>query len=380
MTAPFAAWLSTTNAVTAGFLAAGRIPGLINMAGGLPAPQTYPAEDLARIAAQVIRDRPAEVLGYGPIEGLPDLRVMLARRYSAPGLSLGPENVLVTASGMQGLDLLGKVLLDAGATVVTQTPTYLGALDAWRPRGPRYRRLDYAVPDLRDAAFAYAVPNYSNPTGALVGLEDRQRLVDAAADCWLVEDDPYGTLHYDAAPLPRLLSLAQGKAPVVYLGTLSKEITPGLRVGWVIAPPRMIAALAMAKQGTDLCTSGLTQAMTLVALEEGLPEKIGPGIRALYRERRDALVAAMARHLAGAFHWQVPVGGMFVWARTALDTDRLLPLALEEGVSVTPSSVFDPEGADRGGIRINFTLNPPEKLEEGVRRLARAVERLEAMR
>ena len=389
----FAPWLSTTNGITAGFLAAG--PGLINMAGGLPAPETFPAEELAEIAAAVVRDNPGEALGYSPVDGLPALRDLLAERFGTDDLRLTRDNVLVTTAGMQGLDLLGKVLLTPGQTIAAQFPTYLGAIDAWRMHAPVYRSFapeDNALDEtalLAGAQFCYMVPNFSNPTGRLVGLGLRQRMVEAAhrTGTWLVEDDPYGTLQYDGVPLPRMISLsgAMGDGPydgpVIYMGTLSKEIVPGLRIGWVIAAPAMIRAMTAAKQGSDMCTSGLTQGIALRALQSGLMERTQPGVIALYRARRDALCAAMAEHLTPWFDWERPVGGMFVWAVArdpSFDTDRLLPLALKAGVCVTPGSVFDPAGANRRAIRINFTLNAADRLAEGVRRLAIAVAELQA--
>lgn len=386
----FASWLGTTNEITAGFLSAGRIPGLINMAGGLPAPETFPAAEIAELARTVVLSDAAAALGYSPVDGLAELRDAIAARFSEPGLRLTRDNVLVTTAGMQGLDLIGKVLLEPGQVIAAQFPTYLGAIDAWRMHHPVYRPFqpeDNAldpVAVLSGAKFGYAVPNFSNPTGRLVGLQMRRALVEAAhaTGTWLVEDDPYGTLHYEGAPLPRLIALSGAlgapgayDGPVVYMGTLSKEIVPGLRIGWVIAAPAMIRALTAAKQGSDMCSSGLTQGIALAALRAGLIERIRPGVLALYRARRDALCAAMETHLATVFDWERPVGGMFVWAVArdpGFDTDRLLAAALAEGVSVTPSSVFDPAGQNRRAIRLNFTLNPPEVLAEGVRRLARA--------
>jgi 2-aminoadipate transaminase len=392
----FARWLSTTNDITRTFLAAGQIPDLINMAGGLPEPATYPVAELAEIARRAIEDHPKETLGYGPIEGLPDLRDALAARFSSAALKLSRANVIVTSSGMQGLDLLGKVLLEDGGLVAGQFPTYLGALDAWRPRSPAFRDMVLDDPAfdaeaaLTGAQFAYAVPNFSNPTGRLVDVATRQALVDAAhrTGVWLVEDDPYGGLHYDSASLPRMIELAArarpGEAydgPVVYMGTLSKEIAPGLRIGWIIAAPQLIEALALAKQGSDMCTSGLTQRVALGAIEAGLIEAIQPLVVATYRGRRDALVAAMTEYLSEDFDWEVPTGGMFVWASARdgrLNTDALLTHALAAGVCITPSSVFDATAKNRRAVRINFTLNSPERLAEGVKRLAAAVTALRA--
>lgn len=391
----FARWLGAANDVTKTFLSVAGRPDIINLAGGLPEPETYPAKELARIAAAAIERRPAEVLSYSPIDGLPGLRDRLAARFSDGNVTLTRDNVLITTAGMQALDLLGKVLIEPGGVIAAQSPTYLGAIDAWRPREPAYRpftpggnAIDYRAA-FEGARFAYAVPNFSNPTGRLVSLAERRLMVEAAhaTGAWLVEDDPYGSLYYEGEPLPRLLSLSGALSrktgvydgPVVYTGTLSKEVCPGLRIGWIVGAPEMIAALAMAKQGSDMCTSGLTQRIALDAMEEGLPERMQPLILDTYRRRRDALCAAMEEHLAGLFRWEKPSGGMFVWAEArhaGLDTDRLLTTALEEGVCITPSSVFDVAGSARGAIRMNFTLNPPDRLAEGVRRLAAATARM----
>ena len=394
----FAKWLGTTNDITRTFLAAGRIPGLINMAGGLPEPASFPASEISTIASEAIAAHPGDTLGYGPIEGLPELRDALAARFSSAALPLTRANVLVTTSGMQGLDLIGKALLEDGDLIAGQFPTYLGALDAWRPRSPRFRQMMLEAPDfepmsaLDGAQFAYTVPNFSNPTGRMVDVAMRQALVDAAhrGGTWLVEDDPYGALHYDGAPLPRMIELSARsrpgelyQGPVVYMGTLSKEIAPGLRIGWVVAAPEMIEALTMAKQGSDMCTSGVTQRIALAVLEAGLIERIQPTIVDIYRRRRDALCAAMTEHLRDWFDWEIPTGGMFVWAvarDASVDTDLLLPHAMAAGVCVAPSSVFDASGKNRSAIRINFTFNEPGKLNEGVRRLAKAMMTMQARR
>lgn len=384
----FANWLSETNDVTQIFLSAGQIPGLINMAGGLPDPVTWPLPDLAELARSAVADHPGDALAYAPIEGLPTLRDVIAARFSAPDLVLTRDNVLITTGGMQALDLLGKVLVDEGQVIAAQSPAYLGALDAWKPRRPTYRPMrlegnDFA-PEVafQGAQFAYTVPNFSNPTGRLVGLAQRRALVAAAqaTGTWLIEDDPYGTLYYDGAPLPRMLTLAGTgtepyDGPVVYLGTLSKELAPGLRVGWVIAAPAMIRALVTAKQGSDMSTPGLSQRITQDAFAAGLTDRVLPATIALYRARRDALCAAMTEHLGDLYDWETPSGGMFVWATARdanLNTDHLLRVALKHGVCITPSSVFDPDGVNRRAIRINLTLNDEAKLTEGVRRLAMA--------
>ncbi len=312
------------------------------MAGGLPDPVTWPIPGLAELARASVADHPSDALAYAPIEGLPALRDMIAARFSAPGLGLIRENVLITTGGMQALDLLGKLLVDDGQVIAAQSPAYLGALDAWKPRRPTYRPMRLEGNDFspevafQGAQFAYTVPNFSNPTGRLVGLDQRLELVAAAqaTGTWLIEDDPYGTLYYDGTPLPRMLTLAGGapyEGPVVYLGTLSKELVPGLRVGWVIAAPGMIQALVTAKQGSDMSTSGLSQRITLDAFASGLTDRVLPATLSLYRARRDALCAALTKHLGDLYDWETPSGGMFVWA-TARNVNLNDEAKLTEGV------------------------------------------------
>lgn len=388
---PFARWLSTTNDVTKVFLSANSVPGMINMAGGLPAPEVFPVGELADMARAAVLEHANETLGYSAVDGLPMLRDAIAARFSSTQLRLSRENVIITSAGMQALDLVGRVLLSPGEVIAVQTPTYLGAIDAWRPFLPKYRPLEFDsqprsyASTFSGAQFVYTVPNFSNPTGKLVSIEDRRALVAAAhsTGTWLVEDDPYGTLHYDGPPLPRLIELSGAEksqgiydGPVVYMGTLSKEMVPGLRVGWVVAAPEMIQALTVAKQGTDMCTSGLTQRIALSAVNAGLMERKRDPMLALYRARRDALCEAMSLHLREWFEWEVPTGGMFVWAIARdrnMDTDVLMQKAMNAGVCVSPSSAFSPDGSDHSAIRINFTFNPPERLVEGVKRLATAV-------
>ncbi|MEO1562043.1 MAG: PLP-dependent aminotransferase family protein [Pseudomonadota bacterium] len=384
----FASWLNDTNDVIKVFLAAGQIPDLINLAGGLPAPETWPVDALTEFAAGAIPKATDAVLNYSPVDGFPDLRDAVAERYSKNGLRLTRENVLITSAGTQGLALLGMALLEQGASVACQSPAYLGALDAWRPRRPTYRPMRLEANDLDlnmsfdGAQFAYVVPNFSNPSGRLVGTEQRREILAAAEETriWVVEDDPYAGLFYDCDPLPSLLEMsATGEetytGPVVYLGTVSKELAPGLRVGWVIAAPEMVAALTAAKQGADMFTCGIAQQVVLEALRSGLSEQTLKETVKLYHRRRDALVSAMDRHLSPYFDWDVPQGGMFVWATAkdpSLNTNALMEVGLRHKVCISPSSVFDPMGRDHRSARINFTFNSEDRLEEGVRRLAAA--------
>lgn len=390
----FSRWISASNDITRQFLSFGVRPDFISMAGGLPAAEFYPADAISQAAVRALERWGAKALDYGPVEGFLPLRQHIAERIGRQtGLSFTIDNVLLTVGAMQGLDLLGKILIDPGDRIVAQFPTYVGALDAWRPRLPSYEALDWAgngattVDVLRAAKFVYTVPNYSNPTGALVSTAARQALLEKVMDAgtWLVEDDPYLPLQLDGTAGPSLLELhgrmekaEPYRGPVIYLGTLSKSIVPGLRVGWAIAAPELIEALVLAKQSSDLASSMLTQAIALELLEAGVERTHVPNIVRNYRERRDALCSAAAAELGAWFEWETPPGGMFVWMRSrdpAINTDALYNFAVAEKVAFVPGSVFDPLGQLHSAMRVNFTRNTPAVLEEGIARLAVATRR-----
>jgi 2-aminoadipate transaminase len=378
----FAAWLRQGNSITQQFLSFGRRPGLIALSGGLPAPDLYPIPDVQEAARDALEKHGSAALGYGAVEGLFDLREAIARRLSTERLSLAPENVLITTGSLQAVELIGKALIDPADVILADYPTYLGALDAWLPRLPRYAELPHNGP-WPEAKFAYVVPNFSNPTGAVLKRKAREALLSRSAESgiWLVEDDPYGELRYEGAVQPSLLEMSAAQeadgydGSVVHLGTLSKTIAPGLRVGWAVGAPDVIRALAQAKQGSDLSTSTFCQAVALELIRKDADRRHIPTLVDAYRERRDALCEAAQKHVADLFEWSVPEGGMFVWMtarQPEFDTNALLPFALEAGVSFVPGSVFDPGGMVSSSLRLNFTANPPNILQEGIRRLSRA--------
>ncbi|MBL9034421.1 MAG: PLP-dependent aminotransferase family protein [Rhodospirillaceae bacterium] len=390
---PYAAWIRSSNNITQQFLSIGGQPDIVSLAGGLPAAELYPVEAIKQASARALDRWGATALEYGPVEGLPALRAAIAARMSREhGRRFEVENILLTTGAMQGLDLIGKVLIDPGDLIVAQFPTYLGALDAWRTRQPAYRKLTWDLDDpdllaaMRKAKFVYCVPNYSNPTGALVPQNARGGLLSRAVEAgtWLVEDDPYLPLQLDGAAGASILAADAATrrhgtydGPVVYLGTLSKSVAPGLRVGWIVAEPKLIQLLALAKQCSDLSSSMFSQAVALEYLESGAEAELTARTIACYRERRDALCAAAQAHLGEWFEWEVPPGGMFLWARAKsrdFDTNALYSFALQEKVAFVPSSVFDPDGALTSAMRLNFTRNAPDRLAEGVLRLRRAVQ------
>ncbi len=395
----WARWTRASNDITGQFLAAAGQPGFISLAGGLPAADLHPVDAVRAATDRALTRWGSAALEYGPVEGFPALRAAIAARTSAEtGGTFGPEHVLLTTGAMQALELVGKVLVDPGELIVAQFPTYMGALDAWRPREPTYERLGWDPADptpeaaLRAAKMVYAVPNFSNPTGVLVPQAHREALLERVlrTGSWLVEDDPYHVLQLDGPAGPGLLDLdVAGRGdgpydgPVVYLGTLSKALAPGFRVGWAVAEPEMIRMLALTKQSSDLSSSMFAQSVALELLEERFDERHRPRIVALYRERRDAMAEVVASQLGEWFEFERPAGGMFLWLEARdpdFSTDAMYPYALEERVAFVPSSIYDPTGALTTALRLNFTRNAPDVMAEGVERMARAIRRYLAER
>lgn len=389
----FTGWIQSSNTITQQFLSIGGRADMVSLAGGLPAAELYPVDAIREATDRALKRWGTRILEYGPVEGLHALRETIAARTSAEsGCKFTAENVMLMTGAMQGLDLVGKILVDPGDLIVAQVPTYLGALDAWRPRQPTYEKFDWNVDRpgfdaaLARAKFVYVVPNYSNPTGALVPQAKRLALLDKvrATGTWLLEDDPYHSIHFDGDPGLDILESDAARfkgayeGQVIYLGTLSKSIVPGLRVGWAIAATSVIEKLTLAKQSSDLSSSIFTQGVALELLESGFDREHSRSINELYRERRDTLCSEAAARIGEWFEWEIPAGGMFVWMRAKdprIDTNELYQFALEEKVAFVPGSVFDPDGNDCSAMRVNFTRSAPEVIAEGVRRLERAIKR-----
>lgn len=371
-------------------------PETISFAGGLPAPDCFPTTALSAAAARVLATTPTAALQYGPTEGYRPLRSWIAEHMAALGVPVPVEQVLLSSGSQQGLDLLGKLLIDSGAPVAVEAPTYLGALQAWRPYRPRFVTLptdqdgldvDALARVLRDGErprFLYVVSSFQNPSGTTLSLARRRTLLELAADYHLpiVEDDPYGALVYEGERAPLLAAMdmtMHGELRhVVYLSTFSKLLAPGLRVGWIVAPPALIRRLVAAKQGLDLHTGSLSQAMVYEACHDGLIEAHIPYLRETYRTRRDAMLQALQQRLSGVAHWTVPRGGMFVWLTLAedLDTSVLLDCALQRQVAFVPGSVFYANGGGAHTLRLNFSHPSPERIEEGILRLRGAIDGL----
>jgi 2-aminoadipate transaminase len=356
-------------------------PGILSMAGGLPSADTFPVEQLKAACDRVLTDNPREALQYAASEGFAPLREWAAERVRRElGLVVTADQVLITSGSQQGLDLVGKILIDAGAPVAVETPTYLGALQAFTPYEPQFvsltsdlegplpdaiRALSSTAPGTR---FAYLLPNYQNPTGRVMSNARRDAVMEAAraANVPVLEDNPYGDLWFDEPPLPALSS--RNPDGSVYLGSFSKILAPGLRLGYLVAPKALYPKLLQAKQAADLHTPGFNQRVVYEVIKDGFLDGHIPTIRDRYRANRDAMAEALIEHLPEGCVWQKPQGGMFFWIRlpAGMDAMALLPTAVEANIAFVPGAAFYAENPDPRTLRLSFVTLTPDRIREGV--------------
>jgi len=351
-------------------------PGIISLAGGLPSADTFPVAAMAEATARVLRDCPREALQYAASEGFGPLREWVAAELGAQGMQVDASQVLITTGSQQGLDLVGKVLIDPGSRVAVEHPTYLGALQAFAPYEAEFVPIegddDGPLPDglqaARGARFVYLLPNFQNPTGRCVPAGRRDVLVARAAELGLpiVEDNPYGDLWFDAPP-PAPLSARAGDA-AVYLGSFSKVLAPGLRLGYVVAPKRLYPKLLQAKQAADLHTPGFNQRVAHEVIRNGFLDTHLPQVRARYKVQRDAMRAALDKHLPAGCRFNVPAGGMFFWVElpSGMDAGALLPKAVDAGMAFVPGAPFYCHAPRLNTLRLSFVTVPPPQIDQGV--------------
>lgn len=357
-------------------------PGIISLAGGLPSPKTFPISEFAEACAEVLHKDGQAALQYAASEGYGPLRETVAEMLP---WNVDPAQVLITTGSQQGLDLIAKVLLDPGSHVLVETPTYLGALQAFSPMEPLPISVasdnegvvvDDMVAKSNDARFVYLLPNFQNPTGRTMTEERRAAVSAAAAKAGLpiVEDNPYGELWFDEAPpLPLTARNPEG---CIYLGSFSKVLAPGLRLGFMVAPKSIYPKLLQAKQAADLHTPSFNQRMVSEVMREGFLSRHVPTIRALYKRQRDAMLAALTREMKGLqVEFNKPAGGMFLWLRLpqGMNSVELLPRAVERGVAFVPGLPFYAGEGDPRTMRLSFVTASVDEIDTAIAALADAV-------
>ena len=382
----YASWMEASGESFIGeILKAAQNPKMISFAGGLPALELFPDQVLQRCFQRVFEEQGKLALQYAQTSGYPPLRQWLAQQHTRKGRQVAIEEIVVTTGSQQGLSLLAQTFLDPGDIVLVETPTYLGAIQAFQSFRARMMMVPCdaqgIIPEelekiLRQVTpkFLYLIPNYQNPSGKIMGLERRRELlrVAQAYDLLVIEDNPYGNLRFEGEAIPDLIELGDN---VIYLGTFSKILAPGLRVGYVVANPDILNHLCKTKEGVDLHSNSLTQRAVLEFLkEELLPEHILK-LCTLYRERRNAMVRAIDKYLGDEVEMIVPSGGLFLWARFKKITNsfELLQKTIHQNVLFVPGSVFYPDGRLTAEARLNYSCSTPEVIEEGIQRLARAI-------
>ena len=368
-------------------------PEVISLAGGLPDTSTFPPETFASLMTQIAHDACAAALQYGPTEGFDATKERIADVMAEEGMRVDIKDMIVTTGGQQVIDLVCKTLVDPGDVVICEAPTYPGAIPVFSSYeadvvqiemdsdGMRVdlleETLDRLERDKRRPKFIYTVPTFQNPAGVTLSLPRRKRLVELAREreLFVLEDNPYGMLRYEGDPLPPLFSLDGGEY-VLYLGTFSKIFSPGIRLGWLVAPSPVLAKANLGKQAADLCTSSLTQYLVNAYFEQDRWRQYVAELCSLYRERRDAMLDALAEFFPAEAEWTRPGGGLFVWATLPdfIDTQDLLAKALrEEQVAFVPGEAAYVDGRGGGSMRLNFSNVDADSIREGVRRIGKVV-------
>ncbi len=367
-------------------------PEVISLAGGLPDTSSFPPETFAAITSRIAEQSCAKALQYGPTEGLPETKECIAEVMAAEGMRVDRDDMIVTTGGQQVIDLVTKTLIDPGDVIVAEGPTYPGAVPVFHAyqadvvqidmdsEGMRVdvleERLDRLEREGRKPKFIYTVPSFQNPAGVTMSLPRRRRLVEVAAERELLvlEDNPYGLLRYEGdAPEP--LYALDGGVYVMYLGTFSKILSPGIRLGWVVAPPPVLEKINLGKQEADLCTSTLSQLLVQAYFEIGDWREYVRSLTEIYRSRRDAMLQALEDYFPPQAEWTRPGGGLFIWATLPdfIDTDDLLVRALRDNVAFVPGSGAYLDGRGHSSMRLNFSGSGEERIREGVRRIGEAV-------
>ncbi|MBC3864053.1 PLP-dependent aminotransferase family protein [Undibacterium jejuense] len=359
-------------------------PEVISFAGGLPSPETFPVERMKAAFDKVLSEQGKTALQYGPTDGYAPLREFIAASLSTADCKILPEQILMVSGSQQGLDLLGKVLVDEGSKILVETPSYLGALQAFSVYQPQFESVDTDEHGLIPASVAakgegarlmYALPNFQNPTGRTLSIERRMELVETCARMGipLIEDNPYGDLCYSGEPLPKMLNMNPNG--VIYMGSFSKVLTPGIRLGYVVGPVPLIRKLEQAKQAADLHTAQLTQMVVYEVIKDGFLGEHIPTIRTFYSRQCDVMLEAMTKFFPQGVTWTRPEGGMFIWVTLPkhIDSKLLLDEAIQHNIAFVPGGPFYANEAEKNTLRLSFVTVSPERINEGIEKLGKLI-------
>ncbi len=367
-------------------------PDIISFAGGLPAPATFPYEDLAEIACEVIRTDGPAALQYSTTEGDTGLREELIKRYKSQNIDVSMDNIIITTASQQSLDLLGRIFIDPGDKVICGLPSYLGGIAAFKTygaelvgikfddKGMRSDILEKTLEEMKEKGekpkFIYIIPDFQNPAGVTMPEERRKEIVTIAQkyDVLIVEDSPYRELRFEGKT-PKTIFEIDGTGQVIMLGTFSKIFVPGFRVGWIVAHPDIIDKFVVAKQSSDLCTSSFVQKITALYMKKGLFEKNLTKIADLYKRKKDVMMDAFEKYMPEGVTWTNPEGGLFLFLYLPehMDSEKLFMKAVENKVAFVVGTVFHCDGSGKNTMRLNFSYVSEEELIEGVKRLSNVI-------
>ncbi|SDB84791.1 aminotransferase-like domain-containing protein [Williamwhitmania taraxaci] len=370
-------------------------PDILSFAGGLPAPETFPIEQLKEITAEVYDNEGAQALQYGATEGDGKLRKILVERYKNQGLNISIDNLIILTSSQQGLDLVPKIFINRGDKIICGLPSYLGALQSFHNYGAQMvgisldehgmrsdllgQKLEEMKQNGEKPKFVYIIPDFQNPAGITMPEWRRKEIIVLCQkyDVLILEDSPYREIRFEGAPQKTIFELDNANN-VILLGTFSKIFVPGFRIGWVIANEAIIDKIVMAKQATDLCTPPFLQKISANYLEKGYFDQNLGNIISIYRKKRDAMLSALSEYMPEGVSWTKPEGGLFLFITlpSHMDAEKLFEIAIKENVAFVLGSVFHCDGSGRNTLRMNFSYMSEEQNKEGVRRLANAVKKL----
>ena len=345
---------------------------IYSFAGGYPSAETFPLETIERLSSEVLRKYGAKALQYGATQGVPELREAISKRYGVP-----VENIQITTSSQQGIDVCTRVLVDPGDVVLTTNPTYLGALQSFKSYradvvGVELDKLKEALPAGKKVKFFYAIPDFQNPSGQTMTLQQREKLVDLARkyDFLIVEDSPYRELRYEGEPVPTIYSLAPERT--LHLGSFSKIMAPGFRLGWIIGAPELLDQIYVCKQALDLCPPIMDQYMAAEFMAGGELDKNLAHTIELYRDKRDYLLSLLEKYMPAGVSWTHPEGGLFLFVTLPedIDTVALYDRALAAGVAYVAGSFFYVDGSHKNTMRLNFSVLDKERMEPGIKLLS----------